>query len=765
MAKLFKVLIFLLIIVVLAIAGLSLFIRYYLTEDRLKAVIVPQAEKALGRKVEIASIKVSLLKGITVTDFAVKEQDEKEDFLRAGEFVFRYDLMPLLQKKIVVSQIKIVRPHVKVVRYKNGKFNYETLSFLETGRKPKTKVTPSAGEAAAVPLALTVDSVVVEGAHVVFTDEKNELPQIDAVANCSLSLDMGPDIKSMQYSGNADFKADIKYEKASSSLTGDIRFDTKKAEFDILVGLDGQEVKLTGDVQDYLKTPSARIDISSSELDIDKLLALAASIPSANQKTKSKTKTAHPSKTGESIPPGIKIEGKIAIGKILYSPYEIENFGLKYLLKDGKVFVQDISAKFRGKDLKGTIAGHGSADLASMVGGFTLETLDIVVQGVKAQVTGKTSFDQAKVDLNFTVSLDGQKARIAGEIKDYMIAPDIKLDIASEEIDANKLMAITAALPKSDAETGTSSSQKPSQESEAIELPKGLKAQGTVRVSRVLYEKLIINDLLVKYRLKDGIFFIDEFSAKTADGFIRSKSQAQLTKKRIPFKGDLKVKDINVPKLLQGLGSSMAGKLSGIMEAEFVFSGTGTQWNYLQKTLNVDGKYLLKDGKIKGIKAVNSVAELLGLPSLKNVDFKNLDGTIHVSQGKVHLKTVMSGRELSAKAKGIIGLDGTLDLPLTLVLSENLSKRLVQKSSYAKYLTNKEGKTELNIKLAGTLTSPKPTVDTSVVKKKVKKEIKKRVVKELGKFLGKSKGKDGVTPDKGGQKTTPENLIKGLFGK
>lgn len=764
MGKLFKVLIVFIVIIAAVAAGLSIFIRVYLTEERLKAMILPQAEKALGRKVEIGAIKVSLLKGITVNDFAIKEKDGKSDFVKTTEFVLHYDLMPLLQKKIVVSQIKLISPEIQVVRRKNGIFNYEGLEFLKAKEKKEPETTPSAGEAAAVPLALTIDSVVVKDARVHFKDELNELPLIDAKADCSLSLDMGPDMRSMLYSGTSRFSADVKYGKVASSITGSAKFDNNQAAFDIVTKVDGQSFRLAGDVKNYLKSPDAHIDISSDELDIDKLMALAAVLPASKGKD-TRQETGSSTKPGQTLPPGLKIEGKVAIGRILYRPYEIDSFGFKYLLKDGKVFVQDISAQFKGDDIKGMIGAHGSADLNAMVGSLTLESLNVDLKGIKAQVTGKAGLDPQKIDLNFTAELDGQKARVEGEIKNYDKAPDIKLDIASDEIDVNKLLALSAVLPKSQEKSASKPQKAPTKkaESEAIDLPKGLKARGTVRVARLLYDQMVINDLLLKYRLKDGILFVDEFSAKTADGYVASRAEAQLTKKRIPFKGDLKVKGVNLPKLLQGLKSSMAGKLSGILGAEFNFSGTGTRWDYLQKSLNVEGKYVLRDGKIKGVKAVSSIADLLGLPSLKNVDFKNLDGTVHVSHGKVQLKTIMSGKEVSARAKGVIGLDGSLDLPLTLILSKNLSNKLAKKSSYAKYLINKEGKTELNIKLAGSVKSPRPALDTSAVKKKVKKEVKKRVVKELGKFLNKSKGTTGEEP--GSQKATPGNLLKGLLGK
>jgi len=74
------------------------------------ALVVPPSEKALGRKVNIGDIDVSILSGISSHDFAIKEADGQADFLSARVFVLDYDLLPLLQKKLMVREIRIEEP-------------------------------------------------------------------------------------------------------------------------------------------------------------------------------------------------------------------------------------------------------------------------------------------------------------------------------------------------------------------------------------------------------------------------------------------------------------------------------------------------------------------------------------------------------------------------------------------------------------------------------------------------------------------------------
>ena len=121
------------VVLLLIIAGLSAFVRFYLTGERLEAMLVPPVQKALGRDVTIGSINVSLFKGITVDGFTVKELDGKQDFVSAGSFILRYDLMPLLQKKFVVSEIRLEQPAVRIHREILNKRRMTGLHFWARG--------------------------------------------------------------------------------------------------------------------------------------------------------------------------------------------------------------------------------------------------------------------------------------------------------------------------------------------------------------------------------------------------------------------------------------------------------------------------------------------------------------------------------------------------------------------------------------------------------------------------------------------------------
>ncbi|GEM_PF-611518 len=775
MKKILKILTFFILLTVIFIVGLSIFIRAYLTEDRIKAMIIPQAEQALGRKVDLGSIRVSLFQGIIVKDLVVKEPDEKSDFLKTEEFVLRYDLLPLLHKRIVVSQVKLVRPYIEIIRDRSGHYNYESLTILQA-KKANNSVTrhpesPKRAKVSAAPLALTVNSVVIRNGHVTFKDELKRLPQIDTRTDCSLTLEAGPDLRSLTYSGDIDFKAQIIYGKANSDIKGSIKFDNKKAGFQIMAGIDGQKIQFVGDVNNYLTHPDARLDISSKKLDVDRLLALAAALPNRGTKEQARkesrsVKTNRPRSKG----PRLRLKGKIRIGKLLYKPYELEDFALGYRLDNDRLLLNDIATRFKNKGIEGRLGAHADILLSNMTGALWIDVLSMNTDKAKAQVAGKIDLHREKIDLALDMDIDGQKAIVSGWIKHYSTHPDIRLDLKSKEIDANRLLAIAqvAKSPGNKDKAGqavkTAPQKTKGEETSPIHLPPGLKARGTIQVARLLYEDLTMDNVLLKYRIEKGVLFVDQFSARTADGSLATKAQATLTRQPIPFKGDIKMTGLDIPKLLRGIKSPMKGKLSGIFSGKFDFSGSGTHWSLLQKSLNVEGNYQVKEGEIRGIKAIMVVADLLGLPSLRDIDFKNLDGTIHVANGMVHLKTALSGRNISARAKGVIGLDGTLDLPFTIILSKELSQKLKRKRSLARYLVNKSGNAEINMRLSGTINAPRPSLDTSVAKKRLKKEITNRVEKELGKLLG-TGGKDGEQKENHQKKLTPEGFIKGLFGK
>jgi AsmA protein len=114
MGKLGKVFGMLVLLVFVAGAGLIAIIHFYLTEERVKALVIPQAESALGRDVAIGDIQIGLLSGITIRDFLIKEADGQNNFVpscRKNSSSVKYVLMNQLCRFCATKKVSSISPH------------------------------------------------------------------------------------------------------------------------------------------------------------------------------------------------------------------------------------------------------------------------------------------------------------------------------------------------------------------------------------------------------------------------------------------------------------------------------------------------------------------------------------------------------------------------------------------------------------------------------------------------------------------------------
>ena len=586
MGKLGKVLAIVVLLVIIAIAGLVAFVHYYLTEERVKALVIPQAETALGRKVAIGTIKVGLLSGITIRDFLIKEADGKADFVSTRAFVLSYELLPLLQKKLVISEIRFDEPAVQITRNKNGQFNFSSLTILSEELQQKKEVKPKPASAA-LPLALTINQIRLNNAQIKIRDQLDEIPAVDASSSARLNVALGRTMQDLQYNGTFNFAAAVSYGAAQTKLNGKGNISQKDMEIVLDTNLDGEQVHAEADVKSYLQSPNATITISSKSLNIDKLLGIVASLP--------KTRTEKPQKT--------------------------------------------------------QAAKSSSGDII------------------------------------------------------------------------------------------------------ADSLPPGLVAKGTVQVDKAIYKGLNANNFYLAFDLVKGVLTVNELSAKAYGGKLDSSMTVDLNQPGLAYEGKLGLQSVQADDFSSALVNKLAGMLTGSLQTGMSFAGAGTTWQQISKVLTADGSFTLTDGGIKGTPISMSVANLLGLPELNNLSYRNISGTFNIVEGgKVKIKTKLQGADLDADAEGIIGLDGSLDLPLTFHLSPALADKLRARASYAKYLTDDKGGSTLHLKLAGSLKNPQPTLDMKGVQEQLQKSLQKEVIKQL-----EGSGKDT------GEKSSPENMLKGLF--
>ena len=588
MGKLGKIFGIIILLLVVGIAGLIAFVHYFLTEERVKAIVIPQAETALGRKVDIGDIRIGLLSGITIRDFRIKETDKKTDFVSTKAFVLSYELLPLLQKKLIISEIRFDEPAVQIIRNRKGEFNFSTLSILsDKSQEKKAETTQPAS--AVMPLALTINQITLNKAQIKIRDQLNEIPAFDATSNARLNVVLGRSMQDLRYNGSFDFDASVAYGETRTKLNGKGDISQEKVSVILDTDLEGEQVHAEADVKNYMQSPNATISISSKSLNIDKLLAIAAGL--------SQTQADKPQKTRP--------------------------------------------AKNRSGDII------------------------------------------------------------------------------------------------------------------AESLPSNLVAQGSVNVDKAMYKGVSVNNFAMAFDLDKGILTVRELSANAYDGKVISNMTVDLNQPGLAYEGKLALESLQAGDFSSALVARLAGMLSGSLQSEMTFSGSGTTWEQISRALTADGAFTLTDGGIKGTPVSMSIANLLGLPELNNISYKNISGIFTIVEGgKVKVKSNLKGADLDAETEGIIGLDGSLDLPLTFHLSPALADKLRSQASFTKYLTDEQGGATLHLKLAGNLKRPQPTLDMKGVQEQLQKSLQKEILKQL----------DG-SGNQSGEKSSPEKILKGLWGK
>ncbi len=362
--KLFAVLIFLFVV---ALIGLNFLVKSYLKEDRIKSLVIPRVEEALGRKVEIGRVRVSIFKGVVLENFVIKESDGRTDFLRVGEFVLKYKLLPLLKKQIVISEVKVISPYIRIYRDSSGRFNYESLRVLKSKGSGKKAVKKGAKKG--LPFALTVEKVNVADALVVVRDALKEIPDTDAKANAYVTLSMGRG-GGLIFKGRSDFSAQLLY-GVKVLLKGKASFTNTTVNYLVNADVDGEKLTFSGDVSDYMKHPSVLLNVSSSFIDLAKLKEVSEKLP---KKEGRRPQASQGKKEAPSEIP-VTLRGTVKVDKLVYDKIVAENFKADYSFKKNVFSLKELVLTLFG----GSIGGSSVFDMHSRAysGKLNVKGLDL----------------------------------------------------------------------------------------------------------------------------------------------------------------------------------------------------------------------------------------------------------------------------------------------------------------------------------------------------------------------------------------------------
>lgn len=137
-----------------AIAALAL-VNLNSSIARNRGYFLEQARRALGRKVSVGAVEVTLWSGVGLRLRNVALGDDPSfssgDFIRAGDLQVNVKLLPLLRKELQIKRLILHDPVIEVVRDKAGRFNFSSIGTGEKetddekGKAPQIKSERGAG--------------------------------------------------------------------------------------------------------------------------------------------------------------------------------------------------------------------------------------------------------------------------------------------------------------------------------------------------------------------------------------------------------------------------------------------------------------------------------------------------------------------------------------------------------------------------------------------------------------------------------------------
>ena len=344
MKKLLKIAIVVVGVLVLLFVGLTIFVKSYLSSDRLKPIILPKAEAATGRKVQLDEINVSLFKGIVAKGLSVKERDGQKDFLKIGRFVLSYRLLPLIKKQLVISKIEIVSPSISIKKEKEGKYNFSDIMEKPSQEPPK----PSEPKPQALPVSVIADRLFIKDARLIFVDEGKELPDISMTLNAEFKGSVEKDGTPRMEFGVISLKEiKAKLKDREVKVSGKIDLDDKavRANLQTLIGKDNIEFTVT--VKDYRSVPDIVANLHAKTLDLEQLMGLSDEKKTKEDYPQKKGKKDEPSK--EEMVQKLNASGQIAVDKATYQDYTIKDLRIQYKLAKGVLKVEPLGLQFSGE--------------------------------------------------------------------------------------------------------------------------------------------------------------------------------------------------------------------------------------------------------------------------------------------------------------------------------------------------------------------------------------------------------------------------------
>jgi len=791
MRKFLKILAGLVAFLVVIVMALVFLAKSLITVERVKALVLPKVEQVLHRKVSLGEVQVGLFSGIELHDLVVADLEGSEPLLSIDLVKLRYQLLPLLSRKVIIDEVLVQKPQLLLVRKEDGTLNISDL--LVAAAKPADKgVTPEHPPATddGSSIGLLVALANVDDGRLLFVDRqvapaspaRVELTGLATrLTAFSLQGDLPVNLRGAVNGAPFSLEGTVRPADKSGRLQAEIKGldltslapyyrakipgDLRAATFDLKASFDGnaEVFSLRGPVA--LRDVSVRLDAFPQapfeHLSVQADVELAADLGKGNLTVA----------RGDVDFSGIKLAASGQLRKLQEAPeadFKVQVPGLD-LRQALAVLPSGLQAPAAAYEPAGTL--RGSLVLAGLLADgkkilrsaeFTLDQVQGSVAGVRPSVDGslRLNGDQLQADA-LTLRVGSDTARIKLLVrnlysKPFMITADLDAQRFPVELLSGGVgRPQTAAAVKAgsgEKVPSTVASDAPASVSEIGPFDLPVQASGTIRIGEGGWKGLTVNNFLAEYDLRDNQLNIRRISGNFAGGSFSNKARVDLRQPGLVYDVDVNLQGVKMEHLLPALTPAAANTLYGRLDLKGQVAGRGTRWRDISRSLSGDMALSLADGKLVSPALVKGFADFLQMTDFDEIVFRDFRGKARLTNGKAEIDSSLVSSRIKLAPKGTIGLDGSLNVAMDTRLAPDLAARIDQRGKVTRYLTDAEGWTQIPLLITGTVQAPRYGLDPKGVQAQAGKIIEKELQRGLDKLFNRPKPQEqpseaGVRPE------------------
>ncbi|MGD9253577.1 MAG: AsmA family protein [Holophagae bacterium] len=675
---------------VVAVAALFMLVD----ADDFRGFIEAKAEESLGRDVKLGAISLSVVPtfGLEVKDVAVAAApgEDAEELASVASVRLGARLRPLLQKRLEITSIEVVKPAVNLVRDAGGRWNFELAT--------EARDDEAAAESGQAP-EVAIDSITISDAQMRLRDESRPAGQPLEITLTELDMavaGIGSDELVVAVDGGL-------LDVADAALGADpVRLEIGAVDVTVLGG--GDSVTLTRAELEVGKTPVAfsgaivkqgagrriDLDLEPTRIAVSDIASLIASATGGLD---------------------VDLEGP--------TPIEIEG-GVHGVLAENSL--PDIDAKATISRL--TVGAEALAKPVTDINAVaTWRGTEVAINGFSAKVGAS--------DVSGTVQLAMSRR------------PSLRFALESQRADLGELLGLMGSE-----EAGEGASAPPDPDSFLVRST----ASGSLLVGEGSWHTLRFSDLEARLRLENGVATLEPVSMALYDGSFNGRLASDL--KQVPpsfeFAGEAEKIDMN-PFVDDQTG--MSDILMGRFTGRVTGAGAGSDAESVIQSLEGRGVARIADGQVGRLdvlRSVGQVAGVLGQKTLANLAsesatgatrFSRLAGDFQISGGVLTLeRSALESTAFDLTGNGVVNmLSSAMNGEFQLAFSPEVSRWMVEEGTRAAelFLDSKSGRVVLPLGLSGTFDDLSANVDWgSAAQTLVTQTVERELDNVLGGLLG-----------------------------